>query len=99
MTQLDLSIALERYDRHVPFFMGSVPAPDGLVLRPYEVGMAPPRRDGINRHRRFLEDIAPRMHYLCVLQIQNYVKIHENGDWSFHLCCVLQPRQRCLGLL
>ncbi len=55
MTQLDLSIALERYDRHVPFFMGSVPAPDGLVLRPYEVGMAPPRRDGIDRHRRFLE--------------------------------------------
>ncbi len=56
MTQLDLSIALERYDRHVPFFMGSVPAPDGLVLRPYEVGMAPPRRDGIDRHRRFLEN-------------------------------------------
>ena len=55
MTQLDLSIALERYDRHVPFFMGSVPAPDGLTLRPYEVGMAPPRRDGVDRHRRFLE--------------------------------------------
>ncbi len=55
MTQLDRSIALERYDRHVPFFMGSVPAPDGLTLRPFEVGMAPPRRDGIDRHRRFLE--------------------------------------------
>ncbi len=55
MTQLDLSIALERYDRHVPFFMGSVPAPDGLTLRPLEVGMAPPRRDGVDRHRRFLE--------------------------------------------
>jgi 4,5-dihydroxyphthalate decarboxylase len=56
MTGLDLSIALERYDRHVPFFMGSVRPPDGLTLRPYEVGMAPPRRDGIDRHRRFLED-------------------------------------------
>ena len=55
MSQLELSIALERYDRHVPFFMGSVPAPDGLVLRPCEVGMAPPRRDGVDRHRRFLE--------------------------------------------
>ncbi len=55
MTQLDLSIALERYDRHVPFFMGSVTPPEGLVLRAYEVGMAPPRRDGIDRHRRFLE--------------------------------------------
>jgi 4,5-dihydroxyphthalate decarboxylase len=56
MPNLDLSIALERYDRHVPFFMGSVPAPEGLTLRPFEVGMAPPRRDGVDRHRRFLED-------------------------------------------
>ena len=56
MAQLDLSIALERYDRHVPFFMGLVEPPDGLTLRPFEVGMAPPRRDGVDRHRRFLED-------------------------------------------
>ncbi len=56
MSDLDLSIALERYDRHVPFFMGSVEAPEELTLRPFEVGMAPPRRDGVDRHRRFLED-------------------------------------------
>lgn len=56
MPNLDLSIALERYDRHVPFFMGAVTPPDGLTLRPLEVGMAPPRRDGVDRHRRFLED-------------------------------------------
>ncbi|NQU72185.1 MAG: 4,5-dihydroxyphthalate decarboxylase [Rhodospirillales bacterium] len=56
MSGLDLSIALERYDRHVPFFMGLVKPPEGLTLRPYEVGMAPPRRDGVDRHRRFLED-------------------------------------------
>ena len=56
MSDLDLSIALERYDRHVPFFMGSVEAPEKLTLRPFEVGMAPPRRDGVDRHRRFLED-------------------------------------------
>jgi 4,5-dihydroxyphthalate decarboxylase len=55
MTQLELSIALERYDRHVPFFMGSLTPHDGLTLRPLEVGMAPPRRDGVDRHRRFLE--------------------------------------------
>ena len=56
MTTLDLSIALERYDRHVPFFMNLVEPPEGLTLRPFEVGMAPPRRDGVDRHRRFLED-------------------------------------------
>ncbi len=55
MTQLELTIALERYDRHVPFFMGAVTPCDGLTLRPLEVGMAPPRRDGVDRHRRFLE--------------------------------------------
>lgn len=56
MAGLELSIALERYDRHVPFFMDMVPAPDGLTLKAFEVGMAPPRRDGVDRHRRFLED-------------------------------------------
>ena len=56
MADLDLTIALERYDRHVPFFMGTVALPDGLQLRPLEVGMAPPRRDGIDRHRRFLQN-------------------------------------------
>jgi 4,5-dihydroxyphthalate decarboxylase len=56
MTQLDLTIALERYDRHVPLFMGSVKAPPGLVLRPLEVGMSPPRRDGVDRHERFLQN-------------------------------------------
>ena len=55
MADLELSIALERYDRHVPFFMGLVEPPEGLKLKPLEVGMAPPRRDGVDRHRRFLE--------------------------------------------
>ena len=49
-----LSIALDRYDRHVPFFLGQVAAPAGYELKPLEVGMDPPRRDGINRHHRML---------------------------------------------
>ena len=56
MADLDLSIALERYDRHVPFFMGTLDLPDGLRLRPLEVGMAPARRDGNDRHERFLQN-------------------------------------------
>jgi 4,5-dihydroxyphthalate decarboxylase len=43
------------YDRHVPLFMGGVKAPPGLTLRVLEVGMSPPRRDGIDRHGRFLQ--------------------------------------------
>ena len=39
MADLELSIALERYDRHVPIFMGAVPPPTGVRLRTLEVGM------------------------------------------------------------
>ena len=56
MADLTLAIALERYDRHVPFFTSSIKLPPGLSLRPLEVGMGPPRRDGVDRHRRFLQD-------------------------------------------
>ena len=56
MADRELSIALERYDRHVPFFMGTVAQPEGVTLKPLEVGMAPPRRDGIDRHRRMFQD-------------------------------------------
>jgi 4,5-dihydroxyphthalate decarboxylase len=56
MTELSLTIALERYDRHVPLFMGMVEAPSGLRLRPLEVGMSAPGRDGVARHERFLRN-------------------------------------------
>jgi 4,5-dihydroxyphthalate decarboxylase len=50
-----LSIALERYDRHVPFFMGLMSLPPPLAFEPLEVGMVPPqRRDGSDRHGRML---------------------------------------------
>jgi 4,5-dihydroxyphthalate decarboxylase len=55
MADLELSIALERYDRHVPIFMGAVPPPPGIALRALEVGMQTSHRDGRDRHRRFLQ--------------------------------------------
>jgi 4,5-dihydroxyphthalate decarboxylase len=61
MADTELTIALELYDRHLPFFLGTVQPPDGIKLRPLEVGMAPPRRHGVERHARFLKgefDIA-----------------------------------------
>ena len=47
----ELSFALERYDRHIPFFMGLVETPPNFDLRALEVGMVPPRRDGVDCHR------------------------------------------------
>ena len=57
MTDRSLTIALERYDRHIPFFMGLVEPPAGIALQALEVGMVPPRRDGVDRHRRALVDL------------------------------------------
>ena len=51
-----ITIALDRYDRHIPFFMGLVEPPAGIEIEALEVGMVPPRRDGIDRHRRMLVD-------------------------------------------
>ena len=55
MSDLDLTIALERYDRHVPFFMRTVAPPEGVHLTPLEVGVTFPCRDGRDRHRRFVQ--------------------------------------------
>ncbi len=47
---MDLTIALERYDRHFPFFDGSVKAPAGTTYRALQVGQSHPLKDGIDRH-------------------------------------------------
>ncbi len=54
---MNVSIALERYDRHVPFLLEQVRPPAGLSYRALDVGMVPPRRDGIDRHGRMLRGL------------------------------------------
>ena len=49
-----VTLALERYDRHLPFFLKEVAVPDDIELEPLEVGMFPPRRDGVDRHGRMI---------------------------------------------
>lgn len=51
---MELSIALERYDRHFPFFDGSVEAPKGLSYRALQVGQSHALKDGIDRHGNML---------------------------------------------
>ena len=52
---MDISIALERYDRHVPFFDGTVKPRDGVALKVFQVGQSHPARDGEDRHGRMLK--------------------------------------------
>jgi 4,5-dihydroxyphthalate decarboxylase len=55
---MELTIALNRYDRHVPFFNGTVTSPKEIELAPLEVGESSIYRDGTNRHERMLADGA-----------------------------------------
>jgi 4,5-dihydroxyphthalate decarboxylase len=55
--KMELSIALNRYDRHVPFFNQTVTPPKGFTLKPFEVGESLPFKDGADRHDRILHDL------------------------------------------
>jgi 4,5-dihydroxyphthalate decarboxylase len=61
MSSTTLTMALERYDRHVPFFDGTVRKPSGFALKALQVGHSHPLPDGVNRHGGMLKgkyDIA-----------------------------------------
>src|SRR3970282_1506809 len=49
-----LTLALSHYDRHVPFFDGTVRA-EGLDLKVLIVGQSDRQRDGEDRHERMLQ--------------------------------------------
>ncbi|HEY7320932.1 MAG TPA: 4,5-dihydroxyphthalate decarboxylase [Candidatus Binatia bacterium] len=54
MAQLALKMALSHYDRHIPFFDGTV-RPEGIDLTVLEVGESIPLKHGSDRHGRMLQ--------------------------------------------
>jgi len=54
MSKPKLTIALSHYDRHVPFFDGTV-QPDAIDLNVLIVGQSDRQRDGEERHERMLQ--------------------------------------------
>src|SRR5882724_13148424 len=54
MTKPRLTIAMSHYDRHVPFFDGTV-QPEGIDLDVLIVGQSDRQRDGEERHERMLQ--------------------------------------------
>lgn len=71
-----LTIALERYDRHVPFFSGSVTPPDGVRLTMLEVGQSHPRRDGVDRNTRMIHDAE---FDVCEVGLAPYIMAKARG--------------------
>jgi 4,5-dihydroxyphthalate decarboxylase len=48
------TLAVDRYDRHFPFFDGTAKASPGLDLKVLQIGQENPLRDGSHRHARML---------------------------------------------
>mgnify|MGYP000701775454 CR=1 FL=1 len=70
------TMALERYDRHVPFFTGAVQMPAGIEVKPLEVGIDHTHRDGRDRHERMIRDAA---FDICELSFSSYIMAVERG--------------------
>jgi 4,5-dihydroxyphthalate decarboxylase len=52
----EITIALDRYDRHFPFFDGTVEAPAGFSYRALQVGQSDILRDGTRRHEEMIHN-------------------------------------------
>ena len=52
-----ITLAIDRYDRHFPFFDGTIQTPNGLDLTVLQVGETTELRDGAHRHKRMLKEL------------------------------------------
>lgn len=75
MANLRLSMALSHYDRHIPFFDGSVRV-EGVDLQVLEVGQSSPLKHGQDRHERMLQKGE---FDICELSLSNYLVAKSRG--------------------
>jgi 4,5-dihydroxyphthalate decarboxylase len=75
MANPKLTIALSHYDRHIPFFDGSV-RPEGVELAVLEVGQSEPLKHGRDRHERMLQKAE---FDICELSLSSYLMAKSRG--------------------
>jgi 4,5-dihydroxyphthalate decarboxylase len=75
MANLRLTLALSHYDRHIPFFDGSVQA-EGVDLQILEVGQSNPLKHGQDRHERMLQKSE---FDICELSLSSYLIAKSRG--------------------
>ena len=75
MAQSKLTMALSHYDRHIPFFDGSVKA-EGVDLTILEVGQSEPLKHGQDRHERMLQK---QEFDICELSLSSYLIAKSRG--------------------
>jgi 4,5-dihydroxyphthalate decarboxylase len=73
---LTLSIAIDRYDRHFPFFDGTVTPPPGMALKVLQVGQTVVLRDGEFRHERMIND---KEFDVCEFSLSSYLMARDRG--------------------
>ena len=76
MSSRKFSVAIDRYDRHFPLFLGVVAPQDEFDFDFLEVGMDPPRRYGVDRHRRMLVD---REFDIAEVSLASYLVARDKG--------------------
>ncbi|HWP56970.1 MAG TPA: hypothetical protein VNL14_03665 [Candidatus Acidoferrales bacterium] len=75
MASMKLTLALSHYDRHVPFFDGTVEA-QGFDLEVLLVGQSHPLRHGSDRHERMLQKSE---FDICELSLSSYLMARSRG--------------------
>jgi 4,5-dihydroxyphthalate decarboxylase len=75
MAKLKLTMALSHYDRHFPFFDGSVSI-DGVDLNALLVGQSEPLKHGVDRHERMLQKGE---FDVCELSLSSYLMARSRG--------------------
>ena len=75
MAGLKLTMALSHYDRHIPFFDGSVQT-EGVDLQILEVGQSEPLKHCRDRHERMLQK---REFDVCELSLSSYLMAKSRG--------------------
>lgn len=73
---LRLTMAVDRYDRHFPFFDGTVSAPHGMEIRVLQVGQTVVLRDGEFRHERMIRDGE---FDICEFSLSSYFMARDRG--------------------
>ena len=74
--QTELTLAIDRYDRHFPFFDGTLDIPENLKLIVKQAGETSPQRDGAHRHQRMLQDGA---FYAAEVSLTSYIMAKAQG--------------------
>ena len=76
MKKLKLTFALSHYDRHIPFFDGTLPIPENIELTALQVGQSVPLKDGGDRHERM---IGHGEFDVCELSLSSYLMTQSRG--------------------